>query len=184
MALALSLDRGFPHRDTVIAATFGVVLFSLLIQGLTLDPLVQRLGLANVAGQESEYHRLATERLMCQAALQEMDRLLISEAFPSWAIKVLVNEYGERLAAVEQSIQALDFGERALGTAQEAAARRIALLAEKSMLNEAERRGWLDEVDWRALAEQIDLDLTNLMARGDPAPPRDQRVEEEKSRSA
>ena len=42
VALALSLPAT-AWRDTVLAATYGVVIFSILVQALTLRPLVQRL---------------------------------------------------------------------------------------------------------------------------------------------
>jgi CPA1 family monovalent cation:H+ antiporter len=41
VALALSLPNG-PHRDTIIAVTYAVVLFSILVQGLTLPRLLRR----------------------------------------------------------------------------------------------------------------------------------------------
>jgi CPA1 family monovalent cation:H+ antiporter len=41
VALALSLPAG-PHRDAIIAVTYGVVLFSILVQGLTLSRLLRR----------------------------------------------------------------------------------------------------------------------------------------------
>ncbi|HEV2473344.1 MAG TPA: cation:proton antiporter, partial [Chthonomonadales bacterium] len=43
MALALSLSRAFPMRGSIIAATFGVVLASLLVQGLSVGPLARLL---------------------------------------------------------------------------------------------------------------------------------------------
>ncbi len=46
LALALALPAGFPDRNVVISATFGVVIFSLIIQGLTINLLVVRLNLA------------------------------------------------------------------------------------------------------------------------------------------
>ena len=46
MVLALSLAADFPHRDQLIVTTFGVVLLSLLVQGLTMAPLLRLLGLA------------------------------------------------------------------------------------------------------------------------------------------
>ena len=46
LAGVLSLPRGFPHRDEVLAMTYGAVIFTLLAQGLTIEPLVRRLGLA------------------------------------------------------------------------------------------------------------------------------------------
>jgi len=47
LALALSLDSTFPERDRVLDLTFGVVVFSILVQGLTVKPLLRILGLAN-----------------------------------------------------------------------------------------------------------------------------------------
>ncbi|WP_028612835.1 cation:proton antiporter [Paenibacillus harenae] len=46
IALALSLPPTFEGRDDVLVLTFSVVLFSLLVQGLTIKPLVTKLGLS------------------------------------------------------------------------------------------------------------------------------------------
>ncbi|MEO6458052.1 MAG: sodium:proton antiporter, partial [Chloroflexia bacterium] len=47
LSLPLTLDSGepFPNRDLLQIMTFGVILFSLLVQGLTMEPLARRLGL-------------------------------------------------------------------------------------------------------------------------------------------
>lgn len=45
IALALSLPTTFEGRDDILVLTFSVVLFSLLVQGLTIKPLVKKLGL-------------------------------------------------------------------------------------------------------------------------------------------
>ena len=45
IALALSLPASFDGRDTVLLLTFSVVLFSLVVQGLTIKPLIRKLGL-------------------------------------------------------------------------------------------------------------------------------------------
>ena len=46
VALALSLPPGLPH-DRLIAITYVVVIFSVVVQGLTMDPLLRRLRLAS-----------------------------------------------------------------------------------------------------------------------------------------
>jgi len=46
LALALSVDSGFPHRQQLLDLVFGVVVFSILVQGLTIKPLLRVLGLA------------------------------------------------------------------------------------------------------------------------------------------
>jgi CPA1 family monovalent cation:H+ antiporter len=45
LALVLSLPPALPFRDAIVIATFAVVSFSVLIQGLTMKPLLRRLGL-------------------------------------------------------------------------------------------------------------------------------------------
>ncbi|MBS0387123.1 MAG: sodium:proton antiporter [Proteobacteria bacterium] len=46
MVLALSLPDEFAHRDLILHMTFGVVLLTLVVQGLTIKPLLKRVGLA------------------------------------------------------------------------------------------------------------------------------------------
>lgn len=46
LAAALSLPADFPHRQQLLAMTYGVVLFTDLVQGLTIGPLVKWLGLS------------------------------------------------------------------------------------------------------------------------------------------
>ncbi|MBN9654297.1 sodium:proton antiporter [Halobacillus sp. GSS1] len=46
IALALSLPMEFDGREQVLLLTFSVVLFSLIVQGLTLKPVIKKLGLA------------------------------------------------------------------------------------------------------------------------------------------
>ena len=44
LALSLSLPEDFPRRDLIVVITFGVVAFSVFAQGLTITPLLRRLG--------------------------------------------------------------------------------------------------------------------------------------------
>jgi monovalent cation:H+ antiporter, CPA1 family len=46
MVLALALPFDFPNRELLITLTFGVVLLSILVQGLTMQPLLRKVGLA------------------------------------------------------------------------------------------------------------------------------------------
>jgi len=45
LALAIGLPDSMPHRHEVIAAAFGVVAFSVVVQGLTMPMLLKRLGI-------------------------------------------------------------------------------------------------------------------------------------------
>ena len=47
MVLALALPAEFPHRALLIDMTLGVVVLSLVLQGLTMQFLVTRLGVVD-----------------------------------------------------------------------------------------------------------------------------------------
>ena len=51
LALALSLDSAFPYRAQILTLTFGVVIFSILVQGLTLKPLLRLLKIPSADAQ-------------------------------------------------------------------------------------------------------------------------------------
>jgi CPA1 family monovalent cation:H+ antiporter len=42
LALSLSLPPSLPFRSEILIATFGVVAFSVIAQGLTMPPLLRR----------------------------------------------------------------------------------------------------------------------------------------------
>jgi CPA1 family monovalent cation:H+ antiporter len=44
LALVLGLPDGLPYREEIIAISFAVVAFSIFVQGLTIGPLLHRLG--------------------------------------------------------------------------------------------------------------------------------------------
>ena len=51
MVLALALPHDFSHRELILHMTFGVVLLTLLVQGLSIKPLLRWVGLAEPAAR-------------------------------------------------------------------------------------------------------------------------------------
>jgi monovalent cation/hydrogen antiporter len=56
LAIPLETDAGapFPGRDLILLVTFGVILFTVVGQGLTLPSLIRRLGVRDDSGEEEE----------------------------------------------------------------------------------------------------------------------------------
>ena len=55
LAMVLSLEHGFEHRELLLNITFGAVVFTLFAQGLSIRPLVNKLGLQKYTlGEEFE----------------------------------------------------------------------------------------------------------------------------------
>ena len=55
LALALSLSPDVPHREDIIGISFAVVAFSVFVQGLTISPLLRRVG--EIPGSEPDAGR-------------------------------------------------------------------------------------------------------------------------------
>lgn len=64
IALALSVPESFAGRDLVIATVFGTVLFTLLVQGLTIQPVLQKLNLLQKQPMRQRYLKLLRVRLL------------------------------------------------------------------------------------------------------------------------
>jgi CPA1 family monovalent cation:H+ antiporter len=70
LAAAFALPASFPQRDLIVLTAFAVVLATLVIQGLTLAPVVRLLGLDGDNGLDAELARVRAE--LATAALAEL----------------------------------------------------------------------------------------------------------------
>ncbi|WP_243290503.1 Na+/H+ antiporter [Bacillus sp. FJAT-47783] len=75
IALVLSLPYDFEGRETILILAFSVVLFSLLVQGLTIKPLIKKLNILKKGTEEKEYERLLCELHRFERALNEIDHI-------------------------------------------------------------------------------------------------------------
>ncbi len=75
LALPEVVDDGgrFPAREEVVLVALLVVLVTLVLQGLTLAPLIRRLGVASEADVRADILRL--HRLVAEAALEELRKV-------------------------------------------------------------------------------------------------------------
>jgi monovalent cation/hydrogen antiporter len=102
LALPTLLKDGspFPHRDLIICLTFSVIFVTLVLQGLTLPPLIRLLGLAGVEGPNCE--ELEARRIAAQAALDELEGAKARDREESAEIyDDLANHYRQRLKSLK-----------------------------------------------------------------------------------
>lgn len=78
IALALGLPLTLSNREQIINIVFGVVLLSLVIQGLTLKPLLKKLKLIGSSEIETQYQRALANRIAVKAAIRELENMLDS----------------------------------------------------------------------------------------------------------
>ena len=162
LSLALSLPLALPQRDTLQAMTFGVVLFTLLVQGMTIRPLLKRLGLAE-RPQHRVAHDMCIGRLFAtQAGLQQLRRLhrdgLLTDEL--WA--GLRDSYNRDKKSLVEELNHLFFEHAELEREMLLQARRESLQAERVALSNALRRGLLSDHVHEELTTDIDHRLEAL----------------------
>lgn len=102
LALPATLANGspFPHRDLIVFLTFCVIFVTLVLQGLTLPPLIRAMGLAGAAGPNCEEQE--ARRIVINAAVSHLenakkkDRKEFAELYDD-----LTRHYSERMAKLQ-----------------------------------------------------------------------------------
>jgi CPA1 family monovalent cation:H+ antiporter len=156
MVLVLSLPRTFPHRELLVTMTFGVVLLSILVQGVTMSPLLRWLGI--VKWQEGRAAvELARGRLLAAyAGLEALDGMThgLSSAVPT-----LRKEYEEKIEARKQDMEEGQTDFEQIRDQEMRWARRHVLLAEKNRVMDAFQEGRLSQRVYEQLLADLDARL-------------------------
>lgn len=167
-ALVLSLPLNLPGREMLLAIVLGVVLISLVGQGLSLPWFVQRLKLSHRSESHQQIEELQAQLITAKAAQDELDSLLKSGVLPKAVYEEMRANYQIKVAASERSLREIynqrpENATNLLGAATNLdAIRRQLLLAEKGALNEAMRRRILSEKVVHSRIKTINEQLLKL----------------------
>jgi Na+:H+ antiporter len=168
MVLALSLPAALPNRELLIATTFGVVLLSILVQGLTMAPLLRRLGVVRGRTSRAAYDRTRGELKAAQAALTELDQMLRAGPAERAGLEALRAEYDARIEGVQAELQRLRTQHTDLHAEDLRRARRHLLMVEKAQAMDAAHQGLLSREAYDQLVAEVDGRLLRLDS---PDPP-------------
>jgi len=157
LALALSLPATLYGSAQVQVMAFGVVLFTLLFQGLTMGTLVRHLGLIERTEMQDEYDRRHARAVANRQAYDHLNRShqqgLLSDHI--WeTIAPLLEQTNERLTA---SVKEILTANPSVEAEELDTARREALRAQRSALNGLVRV--LSEEIYEQLVGEIDAAL-------------------------
>jgi monovalent cation/hydrogen antiporter len=175
LAAALALPQDFPQRDLIIFLTFGVIVATLVGQGLTLPPLIRRLGLVTRDQQDLLLTAEARRRLTV-VALGHIDDVSQSDQFPEEVVDRLRTGYESQLVRIDRRLEVIgaDNGSgNGLGDAADTEATTESLEAERDLRLQviATERTELDQLLARRrisnrVADQVraalDLDETTM----------------------
>lgn len=162
MALALSIPLTFQSRESLIVITFGVVLFTLLVQGLTLSPLVRLLNIIPKRSSLAEY-RILRAKLLVQRQVEARIKTMsaageissqtaqrLNDAFS--VVSKDIEKRIEELHVEDSSIQELEFLQVQMALTQERNERLIRIAKELAV----------QEDDFYALKAYGDADIESI----------------------
>ena len=152
MAMVLGISSAVPERDTLIPVIFGVVLISLVGQGMTIEPLVAKLGLSREKCDLEPYQLLLGENMSLRMAVDELDRNVRQGTISRAVRDQMVEQLNLKRQANEQSIAALRMSDENIAADEMKKAERIVLTAQKMAFHNAARNGIME---WNAAAKLI-----------------------------
>jgi len=168
MVLALALPPDFPERHLFVSLTFGVVLLSIFLQGLTMTPLLRALGLGGSDEAREAYNAQRAEVVATRGGLAALEEACAAREVPAALAARLRHEYESRLTQAEERIARLSLDGGPLQHELEGEVRRQLLLAERQALVTAQRQGEASSAAFSARLAAVDQ---ALVKRDDPPDP-------------
>lgn len=171
MVLALGLPSDFPFREQIVSITFGVVVLSILVHGVTTLPLLRRLGIVRTDSDVAAYELLRGQQQTALAALEEVERLAILRSLSPEALGHLKTEYQERIAGLREEMGKLTVARSPLHARELQQTRHHLLLVEKKRAVDAYNSGMLSPAVHDRLLADIDARILELESNDDAAEP-------------
>lgn len=159
LSLPLSSELGPQVGVPLQTMAFGVVLFTILVQGFTMQPLVRQLRLVERSDMQEEYERRHARAVAARAAYDHLKKMHQEGLFSqhTWSLLApLLEEHTHTLAdEVKEIIQA----DPSVEAEEMDTARREGLRAQRSALIGLMKDGIISEEIYNQLARGIDTEL-------------------------
>ncbi len=165
MALSLPYTLGGANsglRDQLLVLTFGVILFTLLVQGLTLQPLLKRLGLVRNDVVRQTYEGIQARLRAIRTACTTLESRVQEGSISPQIADHLQAEYSAREGVLLAQLETIHINDAVLFDGQLRAGHRQLLTVERTTLHGLLNAGAIDDDTWRSLSAEIDHRLAAL----------------------
>lgn len=166
LAAALALPTGFPYRDLILTTAFGVTLGTLVVQGLTLRPLMLRLKLEDDGSVDREVRLARAESLRAAVAAA-------AECPGAETGELVRHRYELQLRRAEQELASAGASNATEGAAAsfdgDSAVIRAATEAQRQRLLELRNAGAIGDAAFQRVQEELDwadMDWAQLVRSG------------------
>ena len=158
IALALGLAPALRHVQGLYlpSVVFGVALFSLVVQGLTMKPLLARLGLIGTEEDRLEYETHLGALLAIQVALDEVELLRRRGEISVELADATCAELEAQHEHVRHEVERLTSAHESVRVSQTERLNRRLRTAQRAAIADAVRRGLISEEAAARLTEEID----------------------------
>jgi Na+:H+ antiporter len=162
LALVLSLPAQLgSDADLLRVMAFGVVLFTLLVQGTTMSSLLRRLGVVVRSESQVEYEARHARLTALRAAESHLDRMYREGLVSAHTLNKLKAQLHERSDALTDAVREALRADPALEAKEMDTARRELLHAQKSALLGLRNDGIITEEVFDKLIAEVDTILVN-----------------------
>jgi len=162
LALAISLPASIgPIRGDIQAMAFGVVLFTLLVQGLTMRPLIRKMGLIKRRGNQDEYERRHARAVMSKAAYERLNAMQHNGILNEHVWETLEPILSQHMNNTTKAVRNIMHDNPEVEIEEYETARREALTQQRSTLSGLFRDGLISEEVFSELAAEVDRAQTD-----------------------
>ena len=162
LALPLTTDAGtsFPDRNLIIFLTFGVIFATLVLQGLTLGPLIRVLDLDD--GGVGEHEEAKARIRAAEAALERLDELSLEDWVREDTAERMRGLYGFRQERFRSRYDPDGDGEVEERSQNYQRLRRELLDAERTAVQDLRQEGVIGDDVMRRVVRDLDLEDARL----------------------
>lgn len=169
LALALSLPLALADREILRVMTFGVVLFTLLAQGTTMQFLLRRLGIGIAPPLELEYERRHGRLIAAQAAFRRIKEMYLGNLFSLTIWKQIEPELQKQVEIALNAQNELLEKHPELQLEEREDAHREGLNAQRAALAKMLSSGLISDAVYEELVTEVDESIADLI-NGDSTP--------------
>jgi CPA1 family monovalent cation:H+ antiporter len=162
VAVALSIPLAIQGRDQILVMTFGVVLFSLVVQGLTMRPLLRILGMAQPSAERTAYEYKRGKLLATKAILDSLHSMERNGLVSASVCDELTQRYESLGQNLSDEIAKLQAEAGFLAQDELKVTQRKCLQVAKSTLQDLVRQGVISDDVFRRLVSDMDTELQEI----------------------
>lgn len=165
LALALSIAGAVQSRSTLLSLVLGTVLFSVIVQGLTLRPLLRRLGLMQRRSEQLAFERELVQLAAAQAAMDALRQFQEEHLLPRRMVQRLGDRFESQAKEHSLNIAHLVSEDPYLAEANVQLAQEEIGHVQKQALQQLLRQGAISEPVYDEYVTRIEEHLRRMSAQ-------------------